>query len=640
MTAVALVCAGLLAHPSNLTSRRPVTHLEAYEKASAGVGRDARAQVDLALWCESHGLAAQRAKHLALAVLIDPKNAAARGLLGMVSYRDRWQSPAALADRIAADERLSARLAEYNSRRAALLGRSRGRLESARSHVRLGLWCEQVGLKAEATAHFTSAVVLDPYRGAAWSRLGYIQHNGRWVSREQLARGRREAAAQVRADRYYEPLLRRWRGWLTDQDKVAEARQSLAEIHDPLVADTVVRIFGAGDQTDRALAVQLLGQVDSAASTRELASIAAFATSTAERATAITILKSREPRDFAGLLVDLIAEPMRYRVEPVRGPGAPGALAIETSHWRILRTYDAPPPVQLHTSFFGYVGYDPNGLPVAVRGHELRHMAANPQMAPDILRQVEERTAGLIAEAQIKAAASQERLIADVMDIERANARTSDANGRIAAVLTETLQSPSFGDDPDAWHRWWYDRLGYRYERAPESPSILVLNASPQQAPPHIYSCFVAGTPVRTVAGHRAIETLLAGDLVLSQDVTTGRVTVQPVLVVHHNKPGETLKIETDNGETLVASVYHRFWRKGKGWAMARELHAGDVLRTLGGVAKVVAVTSGPIEPLFNLDVAGGRTFFVGRHDALVHDNTLPEPRIQPFDAPGPAVAP
>ena len=46
---------------------------------------------------------------------------------------------------------------------------------------------------------------------------------------------------------------------------------------------------------------------------------------------------------------------------------------------------------------------------------------------------------------------------------------------------------------------------------------------------------------------------------------------------------------------------------------------------TLGGLSKVVSVTAGPVVPLFNLDVARNRTFFVGRHDAREHhDPTSP----------------
>ena len=111
-------------------------------------------------------------------------------------------------------------------------------------------------------------------------------------------------------------------------------------------------------------------------------------------------------------------------------------------------------------------------------------------------------------------------------------------------------------------------------------------------------------------------------------------LSFQPIQVVHHNAPsGATLNVALDNGDTLVASIYHRFWRAGRGWAQARELKAGDTLRTLAGLAKVVAVTEGDVVPVFNLDVAQNRTFFVGKHDALVHDNTLPDAHLTPFDA-------
>ena len=48
----------------------------AYESAQAKAGKDAAANVRLALWCEQHGLSAERAKHLALAIAYDPKVAA------------------------------------------------------------------------------------------------------------------------------------------------------------------------------------------------------------------------------------------------------------------------------------------------------------------------------------------------------------------------------------------------------------------------------------------------------------------------------------------------------------------------------------------------------------------------------------
>jgi hypothetical protein len=139
---------------------------------------------------------------------------------------------------------------------------------------------------------------------------------------------------------------------------------------------------------------------------------------------------------------------------------------------------------------------------------------------------------------------------------------------------------------------------------------------------------------VRTTEGLEPIEKIQPGDLVLSQDVTTGELGFQPILRVHHNRPNQTVRLRLSDDQTLFPSIYHRFWRSGKGWALARDLNSGDVLRTRGSIVKVIAVEPGPTQPLYNLDVAKNQTFFVGTGDVLVHDNTLPPARQTAFDAP------
>ena len=67
---------------------------------------------------------------------------------------------------------------------------------------------------------------------------------------------------------------------------------------------------------------------------------------------------------------------------------------------------------------------------------------------------------------------------------------------------------------------------------------------------------------------------------------------------------------------------------------MARDLKVGDPIRTLGGVAKVTAIESERVQPVFNLDVADDADFFAGSVAALVHDNTLPDLKQTPFDLP------
>ena len=71
MVHVALVCASLLAGQAGDRSPSP-QDLRAYEALRLKAGKAPQAQVKLALWCEAHGLDAERLKHLAQAVLADP----------------------------------------------------------------------------------------------------------------------------------------------------------------------------------------------------------------------------------------------------------------------------------------------------------------------------------------------------------------------------------------------------------------------------------------------------------------------------------------------------------------------------------------------------------------------------------------
>ena len=98
---------------------------------------------------------------------------------------------------------------------------------------------------------------------------------------------------------------------------------------------------------------------------------------------------------------------------------------------------------------------------------------------------------------------------------------------------------------------------------------------------------FAAGTVVATRDGRKPIETLKVGDLILSQDVATGRLAYEPVVAVYHNPPASTLEVRLDD-DAVVATTIHRFWTVGKGWTMARDLKPGDLLRVVGGPRRVV----------------------------------------------------
>jgi hypothetical protein len=137
MTAVVLICAGLL----GVSPPDPAE----YQAASARAGRDAGAHLKLAVWCEAHGMETERLKHLETAMAIDPRNAAVRGMMGLVAYGGRWMPPETVGEAVKADQTMTAKLARYEARR-------QGTAETAEAQWELALWCEQNGLTAEATA--------------------------------------------------------------------------------------------------------------------------------------------------------------------------------------------------------------------------------------------------------------------------------------------------------------------------------------------------------------------------------------------------------------------------------------------------------------------------------------------------------
>jgi Pretoxin HINT domain len=631
--------------------------LKPYEALKAKAGSNPSAQVKLALWCEAHGLGAERMKHLATAVLSDPMNAAARGLLGLVESNGKWQSPEQVRERIKADDGLSAKLADYERRRAKLTAdelrnqASHSRQETerehqaaysarlqnnrrlAQAHADLALWCSRNGLKPEATAHFAMAVHLDPYRDSSWKNLGYVKRQGRWTSREQAEMDEREDRAQREADRYWEPLLKKWRTWLGDSRRRAAAEDLLATVTDRRAVPSILKFFSAqGSEAEQLRRARLLGQIDDRSSSRALASQAIWTRFDLVRREAVEILRTRPLRDYAADLIEMIHGTIRYEVRPISGPASQGALAIDAPRFRMTRTYDVPHAFELHSSFRGYVGYDDNGLPIVVSGRELdtmRGTIASPQALAAKLEEIEARTATMLAMATETA---RRQMAADIYAIETTNQEARENNASIIPVLKAAAAAPaSLEDDEDAWHVWWYDKLGYKYEASPKP--TFTQDATPQYEAAYIRTCFAAGTPVHTLDGTRSIEAIQVGDQVLSQDAASGALSFQPVAFVHRNPPDQTLRIRLSDGESVVCSIYHRFWRANVGWAQARELKPGDTLRRFGGILRVDSVGPDSVQPLYNLDVLASRTFFVGASKLLVHDNTLPDHRLVPFDA-------
>ncbi|AMV38051.1 polymorphic toxin-type HINT domain-containing protein [Planctomyces sp. SH-PL62] len=328
----------------------------AYEAAKAAAGRDADAQVRLALWCEAQGLAAEKTTHLTRAVLLAPDHARARGLLGYVERDGKWMRPAEAARAVEESPEQQALFREYLERRA----KTR---DQADDLYKLALWCGEKGLAQPMTAHLVRVVQLDPGREGAWRRLGFEKSKGRWVHPEAEAAAQAAHEARERAEKEWKPRLEKIRSGLASRDKAkrAEAREALAAIEDPRAVPSLWRSFArGGDEGRQRIAVEVFGRIDGPGASAALATLAVFSPHATARSEASALLVRRDPRDFAGLLASWVRDEVKYKVKPVGGPGSQGELLVEGRDAKLRRLYTPMQPPQL-TDWRGLPS-DPSGV--------------------------------------------------------------------------------------------------------------------------------------------------------------------------------------------------------------------------------------------------------------------------------------
>lgn len=57
--------------------------------------------------------------------------------------------------------------------------------KTAEDHYQLGQWAQEKGLKQRAEEHYRRAMALEPEYAPARRQLGYVEHEGQWLTRDQ-----------------------------------------------------------------------------------------------------------------------------------------------------------------------------------------------------------------------------------------------------------------------------------------------------------------------------------------------------------------------------------------------------------------------------------------------------------------------
>ena len=595
----------------------------AYEAAAAKAGKNSAAHVQLALWCEAHGMTAERLKHLSLAASLDPANQLARGLLGVVAVQGRWVKTDQVEREIQSDTKSQTIFREYLDRRV------RTPQKNVDAQLRLAAWCIENGLKDEARAHYFAVTRLDPSRDIAWIRLGFKKDHDRWIKPDDLAAQKLEADRQKLADKAWKPRLEKLRDAVESkvETRRLKAEKELYQVTDPRAVPMIWKIFGNGSEKAQLVAVELFSQIEGPEASFCLLVLAIDKPSSEVRSQAARAIKFRDPRDVIGWMINRLHKPYKYELARGTGPGSTSTLLLDGERFDLRRLYRSP---DLN------VNINHSGVPrtmLSTFGATAQFVFTNKVLASQW---------GVMVAEGLEETGRANRLVDrtiedDIRAIEEANAQINETNDRLLTLL-DTLTNQKMPADPQLWQKWWTDQLGYVFDDrySDTKPSYTTDVAFPDLAVnlPVLTvtsACFAAGTLVQTSSGPRKIESIVVGDRVLSQDTTTGALSFQPVLVTHKTGPATTFRIAMAD-ETIVATGIHRFWKAGKGWTMARDLKAGDRLRSVGGIATVDSIVPGATQMVYNLDVAENRDFMVGSAGLLVHDYTFVAPVSEPFD--------
>jgi tetratricopeptide (TPR) repeat protein len=644
-----------------------------YEAAAAKAGRDALAHIRLASWCEIHGMQVERHKHLGIALELAPDHPAIHGLLGEVADNGQWRMAQAVAEDYRTDAGVKATLENYRARRDKSP-------DTAQAHWQLAEWCQENGLKAEAKAHLRAVIRLNPSREDAWKKLGFHKAKGQWTTTELASAGHDEAERQRKADGHWRPLLEKWKNGLARKSKREESDAALVKLQDARAVPSIWRVFGLSGPADQERAVRLLSQIDAPSASRALASLAVMGLTEGVRAHAADALLKRDPREFAGVLIGAIRDPIEFEVREVEGPGKPGELYVHGKRMNRRFFYEAPPPLAtLRPS--DIVGYDYNGLPVANRvvGYAYEPVAAavNPLFmggpdlsnAPQVLghvfgqagtalgqrmvkNQQDSINAGNIIpqggfmmpltfpipvgqlkiQAEQKAANSKAQLLEDVASLDRYNSDVNGMNTRATEALTATLLE-NHGPKREDWVKWWSGLIETSTDLAPrprdrDRQGETSANGISKRA---MLPGLAAGTPVWTLSGLNAIESLRTGDQVLTQDTDSGALTYRPVLAIHDatRQPIKTIGL---GNVSIDATQLERFWRAGKGWVMAGDLKPGDLVRSMSGLRRVTKIEDAKPQGIYHVQVGEGRGILVGQFGVLAHDEQVGRPVVSPFD--------
>lgn len=549
-------------------------------------------EVQKALEAELAGNNSARNSVLTARLSSAPDDVAARWHSGQVRVGRDW----ARYDQVADHGDRWKEMYQYREERAK-------KQNNVKDHLFLADGSREHKLFDEEQAHLHQVVSLDPQHAEAHTRLGDVQVEGYWMSRESVADSIRAANRLKRSHDKFgataDRVVRRLRQ--LSGSGLTKALKQLDQFRDPEAIPALETAVGDFGDAMQSAYVTWLSEFPCYEASQGLVRQAVFSDHPSIRLAATESLKSRPYDDY---MRDLVASltMLRPSPQPVTYHGQAAHFAsfsVESLERRVdmqflmrnpidrLRVLEAP----------GIVGFLDRHEEVGAAAMEVWQASLNARVLKDETR-----------------AARALRVIAAVGEIPLANAEGAwdwwkklEDGGESKELISMNYDRP-----------WYVDRNTRRVERAPNQ----ILRS--KTCPPG--SCLAAGTKIVTESGSRPVEEIEVGDRVLAQDIETGELTYRPVLARTMREKAALSRLKTAGSE-IVCSQGHPFWVNSNGWVQARHLQAGMPLHGLEGSLDVVSIEPAGEGTVYNLVVAETHSYFVGAGSPILsHDITPRSP--------------